>query len=141
MASKDDSTKDLNLIGQGTTIEGKIRSQGSVRVDGRVVGDIHAYDAVSIGLSGEVDGNISAKNITVGGKVRGSLTAEEKLVFLTQAIVQGDIRAARLVVDEGAVLDGKCSMPSEELAKLRSADGGISQSESKPPFGTLQQKR
>lgn len=129
MAVKDTSVKDLNLIGQGTTFEGKIRSQGSVRVDGRIIGDVNAYDAVSVGVSAEVDGNISAKNITIGGKVRGSLTAQEKLVFLEQAVVQGDIRASKLVVDEGAMFDGKCSM---------TAAGG--DTETKSPSSMPQQK-
>jgi cytoskeletal protein CcmA (bactofilin family) len=119
VAGKDDG-KDLNLIGHGTTIEGKVRSQGSVRVDGRIVGEISAYEGVSIGGSGEVDGNVTAKNITVGGKVRGNLNAQEKLVFLSQAVVQGDIRASRLVVDEGAMFDGKCSM----APAAKPADGG-----------------
>lgn len=107
---KETVTKDLNLIGHGTIIEGRVRSQGGVRVDGRVLGDITAYEGVSVGVSGEVQGNINAKTITIGGKVRGSLSAQEKLVFLGQAVVQGDIRTAKLVIDEGAVFDGKCSM-------------------------------
>lgn len=102
--------KDLNLVGHGTTIEGKVKSQGGVRVDGKVIGEITAYENVAIGSSGEVEGNINAKNITIGGKVRGSLIAQEKMVFLGQAVVQGDIRTAKLVIDEGAVFDGKCSM-------------------------------
>lgn len=140
MAGKDNSAKDLNFIGEGTTVEGKLRSHGSVRIDGRLVGEINAHEAVAIGLSGEVDGNIQAKSITVAGKVRGSLTAQEKLVFLAQAVVQGDIRAAKLVVDEGALFDGKCSMSSDESAKLRSHESSLSRTEAKTTLGAPQQK-
>ena len=136
--TKETLTKELNLIGEGTSFEGKLKSQGSVRVDGRVVGEIDAQEAVSVGLTGEVQGNITGKNITVGGKVKGSLTAQDKLVFLPQAVVQGDIRATKLVVDEGAVFDGKCSMTIDELAKSRSAEGV--RHEPKPTPGMPQHK-
>jgi len=140
VASKDDSTKDLNLIGSGTVIEGKFKSQGSVRVDGRVVGEITAQEGVSVGTSGEVEGNVSAKNISIGGKIRGRLVAQEKLVFLSQAVVQGDIRAAKLVIDEGAVFDGKCSMSSDEFAKSKMHEESSLRHEAKPVPNVSQQK-
>ena len=108
--SKSDTVKELNMIAAGTTVEGKIRTQGSVRVDGKVVGEISASEAIAVGLSGEVEGNVTAKNVTVGGKVRGSLNIAEKAVFEGKAVVKGDLRAARLVIDEGALFDGKVSM-------------------------------
>lgn len=107
---KPDPTKELNLIGQGTSVEGKIRTQGSVRIDGKIVGEITASESIAIGLTGEVEGTVTAKNVTVGGKVRGSLNVTEKIVFEGKAVVRGDIRAARLVIDEGCMFDGKVSM-------------------------------
>ncbi len=107
---KADPAKELNLIGQGTVVEGKLRTQGSVRIDGKVTGDVTASEGLAIGLTGEVEGNLTAKNITIGGKVRGSINASEKLVFESKSTIRGDIRAAKLVVDEGCVFDGKVSM-------------------------------
>jgi len=141
VAAKDDSAKDLNLIGSGTFIEGKFKSQGSVRVDGRVVGDITAQEAVSVGVAGEVEGNVTAKNISVGGKIRGRLVAQEKLVLLSQAAVQGDIRAAKLVIDEGATFDGKCSMSSDEQAKPKSYEESPPRHDPKPSLGVFHQKQ
>ena len=108
--AKNDPVKELNLIGPGTTIEGKIRSQGSVRVDGKVVGEVAASESLSVGVSGEIEGNVSAKNVTVGGKIRGSITAVEKIVFEGKSIVRGDIRATRLIIDEGCLFDGRVTM-------------------------------
>lgn len=108
--SKTDPVKELNMISSGTTVEGKIRSQGSVRIDGKVIGEIAASEAVAVGLTGEIEGNVSAKNLTVGGKIRGSLTVIEKAVLEGKAVVRGDLRAARLVIDEGATFDGNVSM-------------------------------
>lgn len=107
---KSDPVKELNLIGAGTVVEGKIRSHGSVRVDGKVIGDISASESLAVGSSGEVDGNVNAKNATIGGKVRGSIAVAEKIVLEGKSVVRGDIRATRLVVDEGCVFDGKVAM-------------------------------
>ena len=91
-------------------LEGKIRTPGSIRVDGRIVGEIMATQNVSLGSGGDIDGNVSAKNITIGGKISGTMVAQEKLILESKAVVRGDIRAAKLVVNEGAVFDGKCAM-------------------------------
>jgi cytoskeletal protein CcmA (bactofilin family) len=109
MAEKN-TIKELNLIGSGTSLEGKVRTQGSIRVDGKMVGELHAAENVAIGLTGEVDGMINGRNVTIGGKIRGNITAVDKLVFENKAVVRGDIKAARLVIDEGAIFDGKISM-------------------------------
>lgn len=108
--AKPDPIKELNLIGAGTVVEGKIRSQGSVRVDGKVVGEVSASESLAVGNAGEVEGNITAKNVVIGGKVRGSITATEKVVFEGKSVIKGDIRAGKLVIDEGSIFDGKITM-------------------------------
>ena len=113
MAVKTENGTELNLITSGTVFEGKLRTPGSIRVDGKVVGEITATQNVSVGNSGDVDGNISAKNVTIGGKIKGTIFAQEKLVLEAKAAVRGDIRTAKLVIDEGALFDGKCQMASE----------------------------
>ncbi len=110
MAVKPETTTELNLIAAGTVFEGKIRTPGSIRIDGRILGEITATQNISVGSSAEIDGNVVAKNVTIGGRIKGLIVAQEKLVLEAKAIVQGDIRAARLVIDEGAMFDGKCNM-------------------------------
>ncbi len=110
MASKSEISNEINLIGTGTIIEGKLRSRGNIRIDGKVAGELFASESVSVGSSGEIEGSVSAKNISIGGKVKGSITIQEKLVLENKAIVTGDIRAAKLVIDEGAIFDGNCTM-------------------------------
>jgi cytoskeletal protein CcmA (bactofilin family) len=110
MAMKNETGTELNLIATGTVLEGKIRTPGSIRIDGKIVGDISATQSISIGSTGDINGNLSAKNVTIGGKINGAVIAQEKLVFESKAVVRGDIRAARLVIDEGALFDGKCTM-------------------------------
>ncbi len=110
MAVKNDSIKELNFIGAGTIVEGKIKSPGSIRIDGKMIGEISAGENLAVGNTGDVEGNITARNITIGGNLKGTIMAQEKLVFESKAVVKGDIRAGKLVIDEGAVFDGKCTM-------------------------------
>lgn len=114
MLRKNDNVKDLNLIGTGTTVEGKIKSQGSIRIDGKLIGELVASENLFVGESGQVEGTLNARNITVGGKVQGEVIAAEKLVFESKAHVRGEIKAAKLVIEEGAVFDGKSVMTDEK---------------------------
>ena len=101
---------ELSLIGPGTVVEGKIRAEGNVRLDGRLVGDLLAKGSVAVGGGGSIEGTLSGKNVTVGGKVTGTINASEKLVLEAKSSVKAEIRAARLMVEEGAVFDGHCAM-------------------------------
>jgi cytoskeletal protein CcmA (bactofilin family) len=107
---KTETNNELNLVGVGTVLEGKIKTPGSIRIDGRVIGEVTASQSIAVGPSGDLEGNMSARNITIGGKIKGTVLAQEKLVLESKASIRGDIRAAKLVIDEGAVFDGKCVM-------------------------------
>jgi cytoskeletal protein CcmA (bactofilin family) len=101
---------ELSFVSPGTTVEGKIKTDGSIRIDGRLLGELLAKSNVGVGLNGTVEGTVTAKNISLAGRVTGTITATEKLVLQGKSVVKGDIRASRLVVDEGAVFDGQCAM-------------------------------
>ena len=103
----------LSLIGAGTVVEGKIITDGSVRVDGRLVGDINSKANVTVGPGGAVEGTIQGVNVSLAGSVTGTVTALEKIVLEAKSVTRGDIRAQRLVVDEGAVFDGTVRMSTE----------------------------
>lgn len=102
--------KDLNLIAATSKFNGNLITQGNVRVDGHFTGDITATENVTIGISGEVHGNIVGKNIFISGKIVGDISAKEKVVFENKASIKGDLKATTLVIDEGAIFDGKISM-------------------------------
>lgn len=110
---KTETGSELNLIAAGTVFEGKLRTPGSIRIDGKIVGEVSAAQSISIGGTGDVEGNVTAKSVTIGGKIKGTIVAQEKLVFESKAVVRGDIKAAKLVIDEGAQFDGKCVMSGE----------------------------
>jgi len=124
VADKTRGNDDLSLIGAGTLIEGKIKTDGSIRVDGTLIGEIVAKASAAIGLTGAVEGGVMAKNVTIAGKVKvtiagkvkGTVTATEKLTLEGKSITRGDIRASKLIVDEGATFDGQCAMTSQNGA-------------------------
>ncbi len=113
MAEKHEANGELSLIGAGTKVEGQITTEGSIRIDGTMIGNVDAKANAAIGPSGNVDGNLSAKNVSLSGKLKGAINASEKLILESKSVLHGDIKASKLVVDEGAIFDGKCSMTSE----------------------------
>lgn len=110
---------EINIIASGTVIEGKISAQGGMRIDGRVIGNVHVNGNLTIGITGEVNGDIEAKNAIIGGKVNGTIVVAEKLIFESKAVVKGDIKASKLVVDEGAIFDGKCIMTATSTVNIK----------------------
>lgn len=101
---------DISIISRGVVIEGKISSDGNIRIEGIVRGDLIAKGNVSIGESGEIFGNIKGEVINIGGKVNGSVNANEKLLLESNAQLKGDIVTKLLIIESGAKFDGKSSM-------------------------------
>lgn len=104
------ASSELSLIGKDATIEGKLSIKQSIRIDGRIKGEVEAADTVTIGGSGDIEGNIKAKNVVIGGKVSGSLVVTGKVTLEAAAELHGDLSASRLIIEEGAVFNGRSSM-------------------------------
>src|SRR5581483_7671337 len=80
------------IIGAESSFQGTLRSKGSVRVDGKIEGGVSA-EGVILGERGEIQGDISARTVVVGGKVTGNIHATESLELLTKSQVFGDLHA------------------------------------------------
>ena len=98
------------ILGKNSRFEGKIIVEHSLRVDGTHVGDIQTSDTVIIGKEGYVEGNVKAKVLILGGRMKGNADSKDKVVLESKAEFQGEIKTNKLVIDEGATFDGKCSM-------------------------------
>jgi cytoskeletal protein CcmA (bactofilin family) len=105
---------EVTIISTGVVIEGKLISNGNVRVDGVVNGDITANGNVTVGENGEVAGEIHAEAIVIGGKVNGTVNSKEKLSLESKAVLNGDIITKILVVEAGAQFDGQSKMNSKD---------------------------
>ena len=117
-SSYDGSNSDeATVISKGVKIEGKLSCSGSIRLDGDVQGDITSQSTVIIGENGKVNGQINADNITIGGKVTGTVKAKEKLVLDSKANLQGDIFSKTVSIEAGANFNGNCKMGGSEYTK------------------------
>ena len=107
-------TRFETVLSEGTEFKGNVSVQGPVRVYGKVEGHIRCEDELVIGREGEVHGNLTGREVSIGGTVVGRVEAKEKAVLLGTARLTGDIRAPRVAIAEGAVFDGVISMGAPE---------------------------
>lgn len=98
------------LLDQGCQFEGKLTFEGSVQINGRFKGEIFSEGTLIIGDGGEVEGRIEIDTVVISGKVIGTIRAKKKIEMSAPAWVQGDISAPALVIHEGAIFQGNCSM-------------------------------
>jgi len=101
---------ELNFIGKGTHIDGNIKTASSIRIDGSIKGTLICKNTVTIGENGAIEGDVEAINAIVGGRVQGRVIVSEKLVLEAKSSLTGELKAKKLIIDEGAVFEGTSSM-------------------------------
>ena len=106
----------INLIGVGTEITGDVNSNGDIRIDGVLTGNLYTKGKVVIGESGKVKGEVNCKNSDVEGLIEGKINVLELLSLKTSAKIIGDINTSRLAIEPGSKFTGNCNM-SDEVAK------------------------
>src|ERR1017187_8523522 len=124
------TTSDQATIGKSLVIKGEVTGSESLYIDGRVEGSINlSGNRVTIGRNGVVAANISAREIVVLGKVRGNLTASDRVDIRSDGSLTGDVVAARISIEDGAFFKGgidirkggKTDAKPEEISKSVSA--------------------
>jgi cytoskeletal protein CcmA (bactofilin family) len=110
--AESDST-DISCIGPGMTVVGKISSEGTLNVFGRVEGELHA-SIVRISDGAEVEGTVAAQNLTIGGRFKGTIQAN-RVTLTSSAVVEGEILHRSLAIEENAWFAG-VSRPQEASA-------------------------
>ncbi len=99
------------FVGHGTTLTGETQFHAMLRVDGHLIGTVTSDSGtLIIGTNGQVDANIIVAAAMVNGTVNGDIYATEKLHLGRTARVMGNIQSPRLIVEEGAILEGSCNM-------------------------------
>jgi cytoskeletal protein CcmA (bactofilin family) len=105
------STGDLATIGRSISIHGEVTGDEDLLIQGRVEGSIDLKQhSVTVGPDGEVKASIVGRVVTVEGKVKGNLTADEQIILRSSASVDGDIAAPRVVLQDGARFRGGVDM-------------------------------
>jgi cytoskeletal protein CcmA (bactofilin family) len=100
----------VGALHKGSRVLGQLSFQGPARIDGNVEGEVQCLGKLTIGEGAEVRAKISAQIVIIQGRVEGNVTAEEKIELIAPARLYGNVNTRRLVITEGVVFDGDCSM-------------------------------
>ena len=100
----------MNQLGQGTLLNGDLSTEGDIRIDGKIIGNVTSKAKTVVGATGVIQGNVYCQNAYIDGTVNGNIEVAELLILSKTANVTGDIKIKKLVVEEGARFNGKCSM-------------------------------
>jgi cytoskeletal protein CcmA (bactofilin family) len=111
-----------NILNADVEIRGNIRCTADMVFDGKIEGDLVTEGNLNLGENTVVKGNVGGANIIARGKINGNVSARERLEIKTRTEIVGDLRAGKLVVEEGVVLCGKA-----EIAPAKTAPASSSQ--------------
>ncbi len=101
---------DMNtILGEGSQYDGTLVVRGSLRVDGEFKGAITA-DSIVIGKNARVTANISSQQVVIGGHLEGNISSAKNIKLQNTSKVIGDVETERLSIEEGATLQGRCTM-------------------------------
>lgn len=105
-----ETTTAINLIGAGTDITGDVNSNGDIRIDGTLTGNLKTAGKVVIGETGKVNGEIDCKNSEVLGEINGKIKVDELLSLKATSKIFGDIVTKKLAIEPGSRFTGNCKM-------------------------------
>jgi len=112
MAKNNDNIPDMtiNRIVEGTHIEGEIRSESNIRIDGSFKGNLTTKGRLVVGPAGQIEGTIQCQNAEIEGIIKGKLQVQELLSLKGSAKVEGDIFTDKLAIEPGSSFSGACNM-------------------------------
>jgi cytoskeletal protein CcmA (bactofilin family) len=102
-------------IGEDSFFEGRFSIRGSLRIDGRFEGQALLVDQLQIGPKGRVKTNIVATSVVVEGLIIGSIAASRRILLLSTARVLGDIKTPELIIQDGVILEGRCTISHVQI--------------------------
>ena len=105
-----------NTLGTDVEIKGNLKFSGELTFDGKIDGEIQTDGVLNLGDSAVVNGNINAQTVVVRGKINGNITAKEKIEIKAKTELFGDIKAAKLVIEEGVTFVGKTEVNPNKAA-------------------------
>src|SRR5687768_16975063 len=105
-----------NVLNSDVEIKGNVKFAGELTLEGKLEGEVSSDGTLIIGETGLVNGNVSAGIVSVRGKINGNITARDKIEIKSKAEVFGDIRSAKLAIEEGVTFVGKTEVNPNKLA-------------------------
>jgi cytoskeletal protein CcmA (bactofilin family) len=113
----------ISIIGPGMRVVGDCETEGTLRIEGTVEGTVRAGKAIVLGKDGVVDGDITTQDAVIGGRVTGSIVAESRLELQATCVIEGQIRARRIKLEEGGKVNGTVKV-GEVTIPVRDQAGG-----------------
>ena len=111
--NREESGDIIAFVGEEVAFKGTIRYQGTVRVDGRLEGEIYTDGNLIIGQKAVITAKIEAGTVTCQGKITGEVVAKNRVKLLSPAVFDGTISTPSLSMDEGVMFNGSCNMPKK----------------------------
>ncbi len=108
--SHEASDEATTLLGRGASFEGKLTFEGTVRIDGRLTGEIFSDDVLVIGEGAEIHAEIEVGTVIVQGTVVGNIRAKHAVELRAPGVVRGNLHTPSLAVERGVTFDGQCTM-------------------------------
>lgn len=128
----------VSHLGDGTELTGELTFKKGLRVDGILKGKIRSEALLEIGPSGKVDAEINVRRIVVRGELRGAVHASDRVEIQKEGKVFGDIYSPCLIIEAGALFEGRCNMLEQKPAAKKEESAGSSQAGTLPPAGPAQ---
>jgi len=104
------------FLGKGTSFKGVLSFEGTIRVDGKVDGEIISKNTLIAGDDALLQGEITIGTLICSGKVVGNITATQMVHVLAPGAIQGNIKTPKLIIEDGVLFDGQCEMAGERKA-------------------------
>jgi cytoskeletal protein CcmA (bactofilin family) len=121
----------VSLLGKGAEMAGEITFTNGLRVEGVIKGKVRSEATLEIGPGGLVDAEVKVRRISINGEFRGVIHAADRVEIHKDGKVIGDIYSPCLIIEAGAIFDGRCNMSDEKKpASLKSDDTAVKTSES-----------
>lgn len=117
-APEDDGN--FTFLGKGVHFKGVVNFDGTVRIDGRLEGEIHTTGTLIVGEHAVIKGIVSAGVLVTSGKINGTVTAVEKIQILKPGILIGDVRTPVVSMEEGSHFHGMCDMGAHKWVEDQS---------------------
>ena len=105
--------ENFTFLGRGVDFKGVVNFEGTVRIDGRLDGEIHTKGTLIVGEHAVIKGIVTTGTLISGGKIKANITATDKVQILKPGIVVGDVRTPSFTMEEGAHFHGLCDMGAE----------------------------
>ena len=137
MNTPTNSNGSKNVLNSDVELKGTLKFTGEMTFDGKLDGDINSEGSLTLGENAVVKGNINVNTVVMRGKINGNVTAREKIEIKSKTELFGDVRAPKLVIEEGVTFVGKTEVnpnkvapsapppaPTVDAAKLEPAKAG-----------------